>query len=97
MEAVVAREIVRARTLVRGRVQGVWFRQSTAERARELGVAGWVRNLGDGGVEAVFEGGPDAVTQAVDFVRSGPPRADVTSCDVTWEPPEGRTGFVISG
>jgi acylphosphatase len=67
----VADDIVRARAVVHGRVQGVWFRQSTAEHARALGVSGWVRNLPDGGVEAVFEGAPGAVDQSLGFVRTG--------------------------
>jgi acylphosphatase len=93
----VAEDIVRAHTVVHGRVQGVWFRQSTAERAQALGVSGWVCNLDDGGVEAVFEGAPDAVGRALDFVRSGPPRAEVTECEVTWEDPRGDTGFAVAG
>jgi acylphosphatase len=68
-EGVVADDIVRAHAFVHGRVQGVWFRQSTADRARALGVSGRVRNLPDGGVEAVFEGPSAAVAEAIDFVR----------------------------
>jgi acylphosphatase len=93
----VADEVVRVCAIVHGRVQGVWFRQSTAERARALGVSGWVRNLTDGGVEAVFEGPAGAVGEAVDFVRKGPPRAEVTACEVTWGQPRGETGFEIAG
>jgi acylphosphatase len=77
-------------------VQGVWFRQSTADRARALGVSGRVRNLPDGGVEAVFEGPSAAVAEAIDFVRQGPPHAEVTTCEVTWEQPRGETGFAIA-
>jgi acylphosphatase len=86
---------VRARAIVRGRVQGVWFRQSTADEAHVLGVAGWVRNRPDGSVEAVFEGSPAAVERALDYVRTGPPRAEVTSVDVTREEPAGESGFVV--
>jgi acylphosphatase len=93
----VADDSVRARAVVHGRVQGVWFRQSTAEHARALGVSGWVRNLPDGGVEAVFEGAPGAVDQSLGFVRTGPPRADVTACEVTWEDARGEQGFTVSG
>jgi acylphosphatase len=89
------KDTVRARARVSGRVQGVWFRQSTAERAAELGVAGWVRNVGDGSVEALFEGPPGAVEGALEFVRTGPPRADVTGVEVTWEDPEGVVGFTV--
>lgn len=87
--------VVRARVVVHGRVQGVYFRQSTAREASASGVSGWVRNLPDGSVEAVFEGSPAAVERAVESARTGPARASVTSCDVTWEPPEGETGFRI--
>lgn len=90
-------EIVRARVVVRGRVQGVYFRQSTAREARACGVTGWVRNLPDGSVEAVFEGSATAVELALDSARTGPPRAEVVSCDVTWEQPEGDTRFRVRG
>jgi acylphosphatase len=86
---------VRARVLVRGRVQGVWFRQSTADAARTLGVTGWVRNLADGSVEAAFEGPRTTVESAVDYVRTGPPRAEVASVVVTWEEPQGETVFTV--
>ena len=62
---------LRAHVLVRGRVQGVFFRDSTKRRALELGLGGWVRNLSDGCVEAVFEGEAGAVRRAVDFVGQG--------------------------
>jgi acylphosphatase len=86
---------VRAHVTVRGRVQGVWFRQSTAREALALGLTGWVRNLADGSVEAVFEGDPDAVETAVDYAGTGPERAVVESCDVTWEDPAGETAFLV--
>jgi len=81
--------------LARGRVQGVWFRDSTRRRARELGVAGWVANRGDGAVEAVLEGEPGAVEAMVQFCRRGPERAEVASLEVAEEPPEGLSGFEI--
>ncbi|MDP6977407.1 MAG: acylphosphatase [Myxococcota bacterium] len=68
---------VRAHGYVEGRVQGVWFRESTRRRASELGLSGWVRNLSDGRVEATFEGARSDVEQAVAFVREGPPHARV--------------------
>jgi acylphosphatase len=68
--------------VVSGRVQGVWFRESTRRRAEELGVAGWVRNLPDGRVEALFEGPPAAVESALAFVREGPPLARVEGASV---------------
>ena len=86
---------VRKHVVVHGRVQGVFFRDSTERRASELGVSGWVRNCSDGSVEAVFEGPADAVEQAVSFVREGPGRADVESVDVTDEDPEGLDGFQV--
>lgn len=88
-------ERVRARALVSGRVQGVWFRQTTAAKAAELGVDGWVRNLEDGRVEAVFEGSPASVDLALAFASTGPERARVDTIDVTREPPTGHTGFSV--
>lgn len=88
-------ELVRARAVVSGRVQGVWFRQSTADEARALGVKGWVRNTGDGAVEAVFEGPRYAVEQALEYVHEGPPTAEVLTYDVTWEQPQGEESFAI--
>jgi acylphosphatase len=86
---------VRARVLVRGRVQGVWFRQSTADAARALGVDGWARNLDDGRVEAVFEGTAASVGSALDYVRTGPERARVDDVEISYEPPTGETGFAV--
>jgi acylphosphatase len=87
--------VVRRRVLVAGRVQGVWFRETCRREAGGLGVSGWVRNRGDGRVEAVFEGDPAAVQAMVTWCRLGPPRADVTDVEVTDEPPEGETGFRV--
>lgn len=86
---------VRVRALVSGRVQGVWFRQSTAEQALELGVNGWVRNLADGRVEAVFEGSPVAVNRALSYVRRGPDRARVDDVEIEYVPPTGEIGFSV--
>ena len=88
-------EHVARRALISGSVQGVWFRDSTRQQARRLGVSGWARNRPDGTVEAVFEGSADAVEQAVEFTRRGPPRAHVTRLEVSQEPPEGLAGFQI--
>jgi acylphosphatase len=75
----------------------VWFRQSCAERARQLGVAGWVRNVPDGRVEAVFEGnGPD-VAAMVTWCGRGPERARVAGVLQKEEPPEGFTSFRVAG
>lgn len=77
-----------------GRVQGVWYRQGTAERARELGLAGWVRNLEDGRVEAVIEGEEGPLSQLVEYCREGPPLARVERLAVSEEPPTGEfAGF----
>ena len=68
--------------LVSGRVQGVWYRGSTEERARALGLRGWVRNLRDGRVEAVIRGAPEAVEDMLEWMRQGPPAARVEDLQV---------------
>lgn len=88
-------ERVRIHVRVAGRVQRVYFRESTRREAVRLGVDGWVRNLSDGSVEAVFEGAPQAVASAVEWARHGPDRALVTSLEETAEQPEGLSGFTI--
>lgn len=88
-------ETLRRRVIVRGRVQGVFFRASTRERAGALGLAGWVRNRPDGSVEAVFEGPAEAVTAAVAFCRTGPEYARVDALEEIPEPPQGETGFAV--
>lgn len=87
--------MVRYRVLVSGRVQGVFFRDSCRRVAEEHDVGGWVRNLPDGRVEAVFEGPPDDVRLLVDWARHGPRRAVVNDIAVHSEPPEGLTTFRI--
>ncbi len=82
--------------LVAGRVQGVWFRDTCCEQARNLGVAGWVRNLADGRVEAVFEGPPAAVDRMVAWCHEGPSRARVDAVEATARTPEGLAGFRIT-
>jgi acylphosphatase len=88
-------EQVRRRVVVRGNVQGVFFRDSCRREASSRGVAGWVTNRPDGAVEAVFEGAPDAVSAMVDWCSRGPRGADVDSVDETSEQPEGLSGFQI--
>ncbi len=88
-------ERTRCRVIVRGHVQGVWFRGSVAEAARGCGVDGWVRNRADGSVEAVFEGRPEVVERLVDFCRHGPPGAVVTRVDTHAEPLHGETIFTV--
>jgi len=80
-------EVRALRVFVSGRVQGVFFRDSTRQRARELGLGGWVRNLGDGRVEALFVGATHACERALDYVRTGPPGARVDAVDFRWEAP----------
>lgn len=86
---------VRRRVSVSGRVQGVFYRAWTQARAEAAGVAGWVRNLPDGRVEAVLEGEPAAVQRLLDAMHHGPPRARVEQVDVRDEPPTGETGFRV--
>lgn len=74
----------RAQVYVTGRVQGVFFRAETADLAHQLGLTGWVRNLPDGRVEALFEGEKQAVRDAVEFCRRGPPGAYVSDLAVRW-------------
>jgi len=81
---------VRAHVLVRGYVQGVFFRYETRTKATQHKVTGWVKNLRDGRVEAVFEGEKEAVEAMIDFCRHGPPGATVTGVDVLWEQPTGE-------
>jgi acylphosphatase len=88
-------EHVRRRVVVRGSVQGVFFRDSCRREASSRGVAGWVTNRPDGAVEAVFEGDPDAVAAMVQWCSHGPRGADVSSVDDTSEEPEGLSGFEI--
>jgi acylphosphatase len=83
---------VRRRVVVRGDVQGVFFRDSTRREAESRGVRGSVTNRDDGAVEAVFEGPEAAVDAMVEFCRSGPSRAQVEDLEVTEEKPEGRGG-----
>ena len=83
---------VRAHVLISGRVQGVFFRSETKLLARRLDVTGWIRNLGDDRVEAVFEGNEINVTQLVDFCKKGPSGARVANARVEWEAYTGEFG-----
>lgn len=83
-------EPVRAHVWVSGRVQGVCFRTYTCDEAARLGVTGWVRNLRDGRVEALFEGPRPDVEQAVEWCRHGPPAANVANLEIAWEPATGE-------
>ncbi|MBS7606537.1 acylphosphatase [Candidatus Bathyarchaeota archaeon] len=87
---------VRAHVFVSGRVQGVFFRHETRLRAIRNNVVGWVRNLPDGRVEAVFEGEKENVDAMIEFCRRGPPGAIVKNVEVIWETPTGKfKGFQI--
>jgi acylphosphatase len=81
---------------VHGRVQGVFFRVETRDRARSLGLTGWVRNCADGAVEAVFEGERERVESMIDWCRRGPSGARVESVDVKWEEAAGELGFTVA-
>lgn len=85
----------RAHVFVSGRVQGVFFRATTRDAARDRGVDGWVRNLDDGRVEAVFEGPAEAVAGMVDFCHEGSEAADVEEVEVTYEEPADFEGFRV--
>ena len=76
---------VRAHVFISGIVQGVFFRQKTKQQAQNLDVTGWVRNLDDGRVEAVFEGEEQSVKELVDFCRKGPKGAFIRNVDVVFE------------
>jgi acylphosphatase len=81
-----SREQLRAHVIVHGLVQGVWFRASTKDEADRLGVNGWVRNLPDGSVEAVFEGEKKKVEEIVGWCHRGPSGANVRDVEIVWEP-----------
>ena len=86
---------IRVHVFVEGRVQGVWFRDSAWQVATRLGVAGWISNLYDGRVEAVYEGPPEAVNEMLSWTRTGPDRARVTGVEIHDEEPKGEQGFSV--
>jgi len=85
----------RVHVFVSGKVQGVFYRATTQARAREAGVDGWVRNLDDGRVEAVFEGPEGDVRDMVAWCETGSEAAEVESVDAEYGEPEGAEGFEI--
>jgi acylphosphatase len=85
----------RAHVFVSGRVQGVYYRANTRDTAAELGVDGWVRNLPDGRVEAVFEGPEDAVEEMVEWCHTGSPAAEVEDVEAEYADPGGEDGFRV--
>jgi len=86
---------IRAHVFVSGRVQGVYYRATTRDTARERGVDGWVRNLDDGRVEAVFEGPEADVESMLEWCHTGSPKARVDDVDVEYGDPGGIEGFEI--
>lgn len=86
---------VRAHVWVTGRVQGVFFRAETCERARQRRLGGWARNLPDGRVEAVFEGPREAVESLIRWCHEGPRLAEVWDVRVVWEDPQDEREFSI--
>ncbi|WP_436927391.1 acylphosphatase [Halosimplex amylolyticum] len=85
----------RAHVYVSGRVQGVYYRATTRDEARERGVDGWVKNLDDGRVEAVFEGPDEAVEAMVEWCHEGSSRARVDDVEAEYAEPDGLDGFEI--
>jgi acylphosphatase len=85
----------RVHLFVSGRVQGVYFRAHTHKKARALALAGWVRNLPDGRVEIVAEGGEENIASFLDWVRLGPPASRVEGIKLEWSEPQDEKGFRI--
>jgi acylphosphatase len=87
--------VIRRRVLIHGKVQGVFFRDTTRRQAESRGVTGWVDNRSDGSVEALFEGDEDDVEAMIAFCRQGPRGAEVDGVEVSEEQPEGLSGFEV--
>ena len=85
----------RAEVRITGFVQGVFFRAEARDRARSLGLAGWVRNAPDGSVEAIFEGDAEKVESMVEWCRRGPRGAQVDDVEVDWGAPQGEAEFSV--
>ena len=82
--------------IISGRVQGVWFRANTKDKAEQLGIGGWVRNTTDGNVEAVFEGDEENIKEMLEWCHHGPPSAKVENVEVEKQTPSnGFDGFSI--
>ncbi len=89
---------VRAHVFITGRVQGVFFRYKTRNEAKKHDVTGWVRNLSDGRVEAVFEGNKEDVGKLIDFAGKGPSGAKVLDLNVKWQDYSGKfNDFEVEG
>jgi acylphosphatase len=87
--------VIRAEVTVRGMVQGVFFRVEARDRARSLGLSGWVTNASDGTVRAAFEGDEERVRSMIEWCGRGPSGARVEAVDVEWTQAEGEQGFTI--
>ena len=88
--------ITQVHVIISGRVQGVWYRAGTKQKAQELGLTGWVKNTVDGNVEAVFEGDESMVDEMVAWCRVGPPLAQVTNVKIIRNRVGSKcTGFTI--
>lgn len=86
----------RIHVTVQGRVQGVYFRASTRDQARQLHLAGWVRNCPDGSVELIAEGDKEKLAQLINWSQEGPPGARVTEVNVEWQEGTGEfVGFAV--
>ena len=91
-----SKDLERAHVRISGQVQGVFFRDSTRQKAEELSLAGWVKNLRDGRVEAVFEGPPERVREMLRWCEEGPRQASVENVDTDIENPDGDlSGFEV--
>lgn len=89
--------IARVHLIITGRVQGVWFRANTQKKAKALDLTGWVKNLPDGQVEAVFEGEQEKIGQIIEWCKKGPSFARVDDVQIQWETPRGDfTAFTIT-
>jgi len=75
----------RGHIFISGKVQGVFFRSTIRKKAKELGVNGWVKNLTDGRVEAIFEGEEEKIKKMIEFCHKGPKAANVKDVEVKWE------------
>lgn len=83
-------EKARAQILVSGLVQMVFFRSYTRQKAQDLGLTGWVKNLADGRVEALFEGDRETIEKMIEWAKKGPPSAQVDGCEVNWQEYKGE-------
>lgn len=86
----IEKQFSRARIFISGKVQGVFFRQNARQKAKELEITGWIRNLTDGRVEAVFEGEKENIEKMIDWAKKGPIWAKVEKLEVFWEKYQGE-------